>query len=181
MQPVRSRAAWRAANVRDTSTWTVTLSDAERDEIIAATERALDAGRTRDTLRRNDFPLGGLEAKTAQWADELNEGRGFVLLRRFPSDRLSHEATELAYLRLGLQLGNPVSQDAYGTLLGHVRDEGVPRETPAVRLYRTSARQDFHTDGADLVGLLCLRGAKRGGESRIASSYAVYNEMLERR
>jgi hypothetical protein len=48
-------------------------------------------------------------------------------------------------------------------------------------LYRTNQRQDFHTDGADLVGLLCLQKARSGGESKIASSYAVYNEMLRLR
>ena len=74
-----------------------------------------------------------------------------------------------------------MGQDAEGTLLGHVRDEGVTRTDPSVRLYRTRARQDFHTDGADLVGLLCLQRAASGGESRIASSATVYNELLRRR
>ncbi len=74
-----------------------------------------------------------------------------------------------------------VGQDAQGSLLGHVRDEGVERTDPSVRLYRTRQRQDFHTDGADLVGLLCLQRARSGGESRIASSAAVYNELLRRR
>ena len=50
-----------------------------------------------------------------------------------------------------------------------------------VRRYRTNLRQDFHTDGADVIGLLCLRAAQSGGESRIASSFAVYNELLARR
>jgi hypothetical protein len=50
-----------------------------------------------------------------------------------------------------------------------------------VRLYRTRERQDFHTDGADIIGLLCLHAARAGGESRLASSYAVYNEILRRR
>jgi len=62
-----------------------------------------------------------------------------------------------------------------------VRDEGVARTDPSVRLYRTRARQDFHTDGSDLVGLLCLQRAMSGGESRIASSATVYNELLRRR
>ena len=88
---------------------------------------------------------------------------------------------ELAYFALGLHLGTPVSQDAEGTLLGHVRDERVERTGPEVRLYRTRARQDFHTDGADIIGLLCLHGARSGGESELASSYAVYNEILRRR
>src|SRR5690606_20456088 len=39
----------------------------------------------------------------------------------------------------------------------------------------------FHTDGADIVGLLCLHTALRGGESRIASAGAVYNALLESR
>jgi Taurine catabolism dioxygenase TauD, TfdA family len=64
---------------------------------------------------------------------------------------------------------------------GHVRDTGVVRDSPAVRLYATSQRQDFHCDGSDLVGLLCLKPAKTGGESKIVSSMAVYNEMLARR
>jgi hypothetical protein len=87
----------------------------------------------------------------------------------------------LAYIGLGWQLGIPAGQDADATLLGHVRDEGMARTDPSVRLYRTRARQDFHTDGSDVVGLLCLQGAMIGGESRIASSLAVYNEILTRR
>jgi Taurine catabolism dioxygenase TauD, TfdA family len=74
-----------------------------------------------------------------------------------------------------------VSQDSTGTLLGHVRDERVERTGPEIRLYRTRERQDFHTDGADVIGLLCLHAAKAGGESKVASSYAVYNEIFRRR
>ena len=62
-----------------------------------------------------------------------------------------------------------------------MRDERVERTGPEVRLYRTRERQDFHTDGADIIGLLCLHAARSGGESRLASSYAVYNEILRRR
>ncbi len=54
-------------------------------------------------------------------------------------------------------------------------------QCPSIRFYRTNHRQDFHTDGADIVGLLCLAKAKTGGESRIASSSAVSNEILLRR
>ena len=103
-----------------------------------------------------------------------------MLVRGFPVDELAPDDIELAYVGLGLQLGTPVSQDAEGTTLGHVRDRGRARTGPEVRLYATTQRQDFHTDGADVIGLLCLQGAKRGGESRIVSSAAVYNEILAR-
>jgi hypothetical protein len=180
-RPVRSSAVWRAADNADTVQWTTPFTADEREEIVRAANKAIGARLTAATITSDDFELPSLAGKISDWAEQLNNGRGFLLLRRFPTDALTPEATELAYVGLGLQLGTPVSQDAHGSLLGHVLDEGVTRDSPAVRLYRTNARQDFHTDGADLVGLLCLQRAKSGGESRIASSYAVYNEMLRRR
>ena len=68
-----------------------------------------------------------------------------------------------------------------GPCSGTCDDERVERTGPEVRLYRTRERQDFHTDGADIIGLLCLHSARSGGESKLASSYAVYNEILRRR
>ena len=42
-------------------------------------------------------------------------------------------------------------------------------------------RASFHTDTCDVVGLMCWRKAKRGGESFVASAMAVHNIMLEER
>src|SRR5690606_7216912 len=36
-------------------------------------------------------------------------------------------------------------------------------------------------DSCDIVGLLCLKTSRSGGESRIVSSVTVYNEMVSRR
>jgi len=38
-------------------------------------------------------------------------------------------------------------------------------------------RQYFHTDGSDLVGLLCIAKALDGGESDIASTHHVFNTL----
>ncbi|MFE4458098.1 TauD/TfdA family dioxygenase [Nocardia tengchongensis] len=179
--PVRSPAAWRGADFTDPAEWATVLNDTQREEIAAAAHAATAAGLTAGTLRREDFPLPGLAELLQDWARTLSEGRAFVLIRRFPIDLLSDAETELAYVGLGLHLGTPVSQNAAGDRLGHVRDERVPRTGPAVRLYTTNQRQDFHTDGSDLVGLLCLETARTGGESRIASSLAVYNHILSHR
>ncbi len=165
----------------DPARWTWQLSSSEREAIVAAARRAAANGLTTSTLERSDFDLPELRRGSATCVEGLVEGRGFILVRGFPIDRLSPEETELAFVGLGRQLGVPVGQDAEGTLLGHVRDEGVARTDPGVRLYRTRQRQDFHTDGSDIVGLLCLATARSGGESRIASSLAVYNEILRRR
>lgn len=179
--PIRTAAAWRPADIADPAEWTVVLTDAERAEIVEAVGSARAAGVTVAAVDAASFPLPTLSRRMEEWSALLNGGRGFLLLRRFPVDLLDEAGTELAYLGLGTHLGTPVGQDADATVLGHVRDEGVERTHPGIRLYRTKARQDFHADGADLVGLLCLNRARSGGESRIVSSAALYNEILERR
>lgn len=40
-----------------------------------------------------------------------------------------------------------------------------------------SLQQYFHTDGADLVGLLCIAKALEGGESDIVSTHHVFNTL----
>jgi hypothetical protein len=146
------------------------------DAAVAMRERGVALA----TATRADVDLARLRPLVAASTQELQDGRGFVLVRRFLIDRLDEEAGALAYFALGLQLGQRVSQDAAGRLLGPVRDQGVTRTSPAIRCYATNERQDFHTDGADIIGLLCLQRARRGGESRIASAAAVYNEILAR-
>jgi hypothetical protein len=178
---VTGPSVWRAADLADATTWTIELSDAHRAEIAAQATAAVGNGRTVTTLTLDDMPLPSLRPVVDAAVAELASGRGFVLLRGFPLDDLHDAAIELGYVGLGLHLGTPVGQDARASLLGHVRDERVPRTGPHIRLYQTHERQDFHTDGADIVGLLCLHRAVTGGESRLASTHAVYNQILATR
>jgi hypothetical protein len=178
---IDSPAVWHASDLTDTSSWTIELTDEQREEIASVARAAAASGRSIATMTSEDSPLPTMRDILGDVVRILSGGHGFVLLRRFPVDLLDPLETELAYSALGLHLGTPVSQDAAGTILGHVRDERVERTGPEVRLYRTRQRQDFHTDGADIIGLLCLRAAHSGGESKLASSYAVYNEILRRR
>jgi len=112
---------------------------------------------------------------------ELLEGRGFVLLRGLPVERWSREERAIAYLGIGAWLGRARSQNAKGHLLGHVKDLGLDIRDPTVRYYQTNRGLAYHTDSVDIVGLLCLKTAKAGGESYLASSMTLYNEVLERR
>ena len=180
-QPVTSAAAWTAADLAASSEWTVHLSEAEREEIVIAACAAVARGQTIHTVDRDTFSLPIIETRLADWARELATGRGFLLIRGFPVGQLTELETEVAYVGLGRHLGVTVGQNKTGDILTHIRDERLAEIGPEVRLYRTNLRQDFHTDGADLVVLLCLHRAASGGESRLASSGAVYNEVLRRR
>jgi hypothetical protein len=112
---------------------------------------------------------------------ELIFGRGFVLLRGMPVLKWSRETSVRAYYGIGCHLGVPVSQNAPGHLLGHIIDLGLDPLDPLNRIYQTRYRQHFHTDSADIVGLLCLQTARRGGESSICSSSTVYYEVATQR
>jgi hypothetical protein len=110
------------------------------------------------------------------------DGRGFVLLRGVPVEGRPIAESAAAYWGLGTYFGVARSQNAKGHLLGHIYDLGGNSATdPNIRTYATSERQNFHIDRCDVVALLCLRRAKAGGLSAIASSMAVHNVMLERR
>jgi hypothetical protein len=79
---------------------------------------------------------------------------------------------------LGTHLGYFLSQNGRGHVLGHVKDVGDdPTQIHSVRIYRTAARQFFHTDDGDLVGLLCLHRAREGGESDVVSVHRVWNVL----
>ena len=178
--PQCAASVWRAEDLADPAAWTVQLTEAHRAELVAAARHAAAAGVPLEGLSTSTFPLPAMADDLAGWNHELATGRAFVLLRGFPVDELTEREVELAYLGLGTHLGTPVGQNKAGDILTHIRDERLPDGTKA-RLYRTNRRQDFHTDGADIIGLLCLHGARSGGESRIVSAGALYNEILARR
>lgn len=171
---------WQAADLVDDHSWQVELTEGHRGEVIDAARRVAASGIALADLSAASFALPGMAADLAAWSAQLASGRGFLLLRGFPIERLTDAETEVAYVGLGTHLGVPVGQNKAGDVLTHIRDERLP-DTTGVRLYRTNQRQDFHTDGADIIGLLCLQRARRGGESRIVSTGALYNEILERR
>ena len=98
-----------------------------------------------------------------------------------PVERWGARLCAVAFYGLGIHIGVPRTQNAQGHLLGHVRDLGLRSDDPNVRIYQTHERQTFHTDSADVVGLLCLQTAKRGGLSALVSSITLYNELRARR
>lgn len=165
--PVESPSVWMPNEFPDDAMWSFELSDQDRQALV-------DYGRGGPSA-----DLGHqFGAAATRWSALLNEGPGFLRLRGFPVDSVSDHELERAYIGLGKLFGEPVRQDRDDNLITHIRDE----RTQAVvgRRYQTNLHQDFHSDSSDLVGLLCLRPAKRGGKSKIVSAHAVYNEMLRR-
>ncbi len=181
LHPIEGPAAWSGADLARRTDWIHHLTAAEIADIERVVASARASGTPRGQLTRADVRFDALAPAIAAWRETLAHGRGFVLVRGLPVARMTQDDAVVAYWALGLHLGSPVPQNFQGELLTDVRDTGADPNAASTRLYKTRAEQDFHTDGADIIGLLCLRGAKRGGESRIVSSVTVVNEIARRR
>src|SRR5262245_45743243 len=181
--PVRIEdpSAWCGPAMAARSDWIETLSQNELDELAAASEPWMDERSDLTTMRKEDFLLPTLSRRVAATLNELLNGRGFVLWSGVPVERWRGRLSAVVCYGLGTHLGTPISQNAHGHVLGHVRDIGLSSNDPNVRIYQTNERQTFHTDSADLVGLLCLQTARSGGASALVSSTTLYNEMRARR
>lgn len=164
--------------------WVHTFTAHQISQLESAAQLWLESGRELAEIERSTFPLpSDLVSTLTELRKRLVEGHGFYLFKGLPTKRWGNRLSAIAYLGLGSYLGNIVSQNRYGHVLGHVKDLGEdPTAIDKVRIYRTNARQFFHTDSSGgIVGLLCLHKAVEGGESDIVSSHAVWNHLQAHR
>jgi Taurine catabolism dioxygenase TauD, TfdA family len=184
LHPVGGPSAWMGQEMEGRSDWIVELGAEERSELSEAMLQAerLDVGLQH--MRRSDFRLPKLTEALARLVEELVDGRGLVLLRGVPVEGLTEKQIELMFWGIGLHVGIALPQGPEGKdLFAHVRDEGVDRHAThgGGLLNRHNQSLPFHTDSSDLVGLLCIRPAMKGGTSTLVSTAAVHDELLRRR
>ena len=175
-------AAWVGpAMAKDESVWLYHLSPQDIAELENAARHFLSLHRDVGEITAVDFPLFSFSAHLKALQKKLLHGNGIEVLRGLPVARFSQEFAAAVFCGIGAHLGSARSQNAAGHILGHVRDLGISSQDPNTRIYQTAERQTFHTDSADVVGLLCLREAKEGGRSLLVSAETIYNRMRELR
>lgn len=175
-------AGWTRQDLEASGDWLFQLTEphvAKLDAAVAAVESLdqdiMDVG-------RDDFPLPTLGPALDGLRDELVDGRGFTVIRGVPVPRYSRLQSAIAFWGIGCYMGVPVSQNAKGHLLGHVKDlGGTSLQNPDNRGYQTHDALPFRSDSCDVVALLCLHPSESGGFSTIVSSITVHNEMVKRR
>lgn len=181
-EAIAGSGAWIGSEIQHDPSWIYRIDAAALAEIDAALAHVKRIG-ARIPFAPEEFPLPRFAARLDDILDEVENGRGFMLLRGVPRSRYTDEECELLYWGLGVHLGNPVSQNARGHRLGHVRDEGRVIADPNARAYQTRQRMDFHTDmlPVDVLGLFCMRAAKSGGASKLTSALTIHNVLREER
>ena len=174
-------ADWRGPKILTRQDWIHRFSPSELAEIEFAMASAQRAGKTLETLTREDFPLPTLGVRFQAAKDYLLNGLGLYLFRGIPTDCYSKDELRFLYWGIGKHLGTAVTQSRDGDLLADVRNIGADINSPTGRGHRSKQELSFHCDTCDVVGLFCLRVAKEGGLSLIVSSLAIRNEIARRR
>jgi hypothetical protein len=140
-------------------------------------------------ISRDTFPLPSTGALLRHQSKELHFGRGFFVLRGLRVDAHSHEDNIIIYAGVSAYVGDVRGrqQDQRHTngtslVLSHIKDLSKTAEKASIGApSNTNDKQVFHTDSGDIVSLLCLQPSASGGESKISSSWNVYNILAKER
>jgi hypothetical protein len=179
-------ACWDAASLlARQDSWELTLTDAEAEQLRAAVRMT---GAHHGGWRDNPAPdtwlaaTDGLAEFFARCEHSLEGGAGIARLRNLP---VSIDDADIAYNEnllwaIGARLGQPVNQMGGGKILAHLRDLRDPRRTRETKPEDTNDPLRHHTDGSDLLALMCVRQAATGGNSFLSSSARTVREIARR-
>jgi hypothetical protein len=174
-----AECAWRGPHLAEQADWQYRLTAGEVDEVDSALRHfgSLRIAFLEATLE--DFPLPRLGVTLRRLIERLERSRGFVIVRGLPVAAKSAAEARAMLWGLGLHMGIAIPQNAEAEMIVSVKDESLMQ--PSARSYASSEGIEFHVDPCDLVALLCRQPAMEGGQSLIASSLAVHDEIQRRR
>lgn len=173
-------SAWLGADMAcNPDAWFYQLTVEDVRDLESAATHFQSLGIDVGEISRETFPLATFGVHIAGLKQTLLSGVGLEVLRGLPIENYSQAFCATIFCGIGAHIGSTRSQNADGHILGHVRDIGADANDPNSRIYQTCERQTFHTDSADVVGLLCIREAKEGGKSLLVSAETIYNRMKQ--
>lgn len=178
-RPVSAPWVWTAPELAARQDWILTLGSDALGEIAAALAEVKKRGLPLNRITGRDFPLPSMSGTFAAIKKLLSDGPGVCLLRGLPVERYGREDTDLILWGLGTHVGQAIAQSYRGDMIGEVMDMSHTGDTR--RAYRSPLALNLHIDSVDVAGLLCLRGAKHGGQSLVTSSFAIHNAILAER
>ncbi|MGE5269008.1 MAG: TauD/TfdA family dioxygenase [Thiohalocapsa sp.] len=180
-------SAWRCADLRPED-YRVALPPAALDEIRRLADDFRDYRLPPIVRRPDEYDLPHCRDAMHRVRDVLGKGVRFAIVDRLPLEAIGPETAVAVYWLLASMVARPVAQSLDGRLVYDVLDTGrqaLPGS--GVRPDQTNIELKFHTDNSynrtppEIVALLCLRTARAGGHSRVASFHSLFNALQERR
>ncbi|KAJ4300109.1 hypothetical protein N0V88_002778 [Collariella sp. IMI 366227] len=200
---VNAARAWADLDFKSENEYILALSAEDVIEIEAglAHFKALSNSLGPDDVSPSTFPLPNLSSRLVDVAKEIHDGRGFVVLRGLQPGKYSNFDNILIYLGVTSYIAEKRGmQDFDGRMIRELPDPRSPEQTPDTNPVHIQAvvedvkkhgsmpnspyvnrAQPFHTDICDVLSLYALNVAAYGGESFLASSAKIYNELARTR
>jgi hypothetical protein len=170
--------AWTPSDLEHSKSWDLTISPAERDDLLRALQAVNDQGLRLESISAETFPLPACKSMIQRIREELARGRGFSLVHGFPVEGQSLEDIERLYWGLCAHVGVGVTQNSDSTLIHYVT-EGKLRPNQGTRSVGNPGKVSMHVDLADVASLLCIRQPEDSPPSRLTSSLAIHNAFAE--
>jgi hypothetical protein len=190
--PVTGANVWQGKDMAGSPRWQRRLTPAQLVELDTALAAAKARGLSWEEMNAADLRLPALAPLIADIREELENGSGLLMLRGIDPARYTLDDAKLLYAGFALQLGTLVYSNRGGEIMREIRDVGadvgkrygqLPGDGFLSSYSRTlsNGALRYHTDRCDVVALFCIRQAMAGGVSKLCSSPAVHNAMLDRR
>ena len=180
--PLSGPEIWTGAQLADHEDWVESLEPEDIDEIDTMLGSLEKIRAEPGEFTRDDFSLPRLEQRFETVRAQLEEGRGFLVIRGLPVERYTLQQNRIIFWALALLAGQPQGQDRLGSRMHSVTNTNLRVDgSDQVRSYQTDDELTFHNDGGDAFMLLCLKTARSGGMSKLVSVGTIYNEVLRRR
>lgn len=181
--PLHGLTVWHGDEISDPRHWSLALDEKLLSKIrVVLRSAARGQNVTAKKTASGDFRWPA--ALVAKVNRQLYQGRGLIVLKGLPVAARSEDKVAALYWQLGERIGMPLAQNEAGERLYPIRDEAYEASADKpVLTSKTSAALPFHTDnimGTDIISMLTVRAAKRGGSSQFVNAHAIYNRLLER-
>ena len=177
----RRISGWLSENLHHSRYWQFQFDDAARKHMVALTKKVHQPGLHFFEYDFTDFDLGPAHSVIEQAVKETMLGGGFVIISGLPHEHLTEEEFGLLNWAIGLNIGVPRPQGKSSSYIAKVQDVGTEYHAAGGRGFSSNAELTFHTDGADISTLGCLRTAKTGGMSMVTSSLAAWHQLANER
>ncbi|KAH8654984.1 hypothetical protein BGZ60DRAFT_418179 [Tricladium varicosporioides] len=185
-----SPLVWEGQDFPDEKEWTFNLNTTQLEEIDKALAYFKSLSEPIGYVNQSTFPLPLLSPLLRKEAQALQSGRGFFVIRGLRPEKHSIEDNIIIYAGVSSYIGSTRGRQdnkvidgvKKSNMLNHIKD--LSRTSAATNIGApayTTDKQVFHTDAGDIVSLFCLSPAAKGGESKLASSWRVYNELARTR
>ncbi|KAI0399867.1 Clavaminate synthase-like protein [Xylaria palmicola] len=179
---------WHGSQFKEEASYIVHLTTFEIDEVNAALSSFQATGLNPGHISPQNFVLPTLGPTLRALSRRVHEGEGFVVLRGLEPWTYKRLENTIVFTGIASYIANRRGvQCADGPIMTHIFDYSTEIEEKEKlnegylgHANRTSPLP-FHTDDGHIISLYCVKSADIGGRTLLASSWAIYNELLSTR